>query len=93
MLSEEMKQVMRIFLGAAVGGFVGFLLRPSVPLIGPLPFETVVTRGANLSGLDLLLKGAAETSFNYMLAGVLVGALVGWVITLALRPPRERKAS
>jgi hypothetical protein len=59
---------------------LGFLLRPSVPLIGPLPFETVITRGANLTGLDSLLKGAAETSFNYMLVGVVVGALVGWVI-------------
>lgn len=56
------------------------MLRPSVPLIGPLPFGTVITRGANLTGLDSLLKGAAETSFNYMLVGVVVGALVGWVI-------------
>lgn len=71
---------MPIFLCAAIGGVLGFLLRPSVPLIGPLPFETVITRGANLTGLDSLLRGAAETSFNYMLVGVVVGALVGWVI-------------
>ena len=48
---------MPIFLGAAIGGFLGFLLRPSVPLVGPLPFETVITRGANLTGLDSLLRG------------------------------------
>jgi len=71
---------MPMFLGAAIGGFLGFLLRPSVPLVGPLPFETVITRGANLTGLDSLLRGVAETSFNYMLVGVVAGALVGWVV-------------
>jgi hypothetical protein len=29
-----------------------------------LPFETGITRGANLTGLDTLLRGAAEASFN-----------------------------
>ena len=71
---------MPMFLGAAIGGYLGFLLRPSVPLVGPLPFETVITRGANLTGLDSLLRGVAETSFNYMLVGVVAGALVGWVV-------------
>lgn len=71
---------MPIFLGAAIGGFLGFLLRPSVPLIGQLPFDTVITRGASLTGLDVLLRGAAEASFNYMVVGVVVGALVGLAI-------------
>jgi len=69
---------MSILLGAGVGGLVGFLLRPSVVIIGQLPFSTVITRGSNLSGLDTLLKGAAETSFNYILVGVLLGAAAGW---------------
>jgi uncharacterized membrane protein YfcA len=71
---------MQMLVGAFVGGLAGFLLRPSVPLIGQLPFETVITRGANLSGLDLLLKGAAETSCNYMLVGALIGGAIGWMI-------------
>jgi hypothetical protein len=71
---------MALLLGAGIGGLVGFLLRPSVPLIGQLPFETVVTRGSDLTGLDLLLRGAAETSFNYMLVGAIVGAVLGWLV-------------
>lgn len=63
-------------LGAFLGGLVGFLLRPSLPLIGQLPFKTVITRGSNLTGLDVLLKSTAEQSFNYMLIGVVVGAVL-----------------
>lgn len=63
-------------LGAVLGGLVGFLLRPSLPLIGQLPFSTVITRGSNLSGIDMLLKSTAEESFNYMVIGVIVGAVV-----------------
>lgn len=63
-------------LGAVLGGLVGFLLRPSLPLIGQLPFSTVITRGSNLSGIDMLLKSTAEQSFNYMVIGVIVGAIV-----------------
>ena len=71
---------MPIFVGGAIGAVIGFLLRPSVPLIGQLPLGTVLTRGGNLSGLDSILKGAAETSCNYMIVGALIGAVVGWFI-------------
>ncbi len=70
-------------IGALVGGFVGFLMRPSVPLLGQIPFSDVVTRGANLQGLDaLLLRNAAQQSFNDVLAGLIVGAVVGYVLYL-----------
>lgn len=63
-------------VGAVLGGLVGFLLRPSLPLIGQLPFSTVITRGSNLTGLDVILKSTAETSFNYLAIGLIVGAVV-----------------
>ena len=63
--------------GLLIGSIVGFLLRPSVPLMGQLPFTTVITRGANLRGLDQLLLGYAHTSFNYLIAGMILGAIVG----------------
>lgn len=69
-----------LFLGVAgllVGAFVGFQLRPAAFLVGQLPFETVVSRGSNLRGLDSLLIPAAQTSFNYMLAGAVLGAACG----------------
>jgi hypothetical protein len=63
-------------LGLLAGAFVGFLLRPSVPFVGQLPFRVVVTRGANLTGVNTMLRPAAERSFNYMAAGGVIGAVV-----------------
>jgi small basic protein len=70
--------------GLLIGSFVGFLLRPSVPLVGQLPFTTVITRGANLRGLDQLLLGHAQTSFNYLIAGMILGAIVGLITSIAI---------
>jgi hypothetical protein len=77
-----------LLAGVAVGGLVGFLVRPSVPLMGQLPFITVVTRGANLRGLDQLLTGYARTSFNYLVAGIIVGAVIGMILGFVL--PRQK---
>lgn len=63
--------------GALAGGILGYLLRPSAPFIGQLSFESVITRGANLHGADTLLIPFAETSFNYLIAGVIIGGIVG----------------
>ena len=65
--------------GLFIGSIVGFLLRPSVPLMGQLPLTTVITRGANLRGLDQLLLGYAHTSFNYLIAGMILGAIAGMI--------------
>src|SRR5262245_2921232 len=61
--------------GILLGAIVGFLLRPSVPIVGQLPFDMVITRGANLQGMGEVLRPAAERSFNYMLVGAIVGAV------------------
>jgi hypothetical protein len=64
-------------LGLIMGALIGFLLRPSVMLIGQLPFETVISRGTTLQGLDKVLVSTAETSFNIMLVGAIIGAVMG----------------
>ena len=74
--------------GLIIGGIVGFLLRPSVPLMGQLPFTTVITRGANLHGFDQLLTGYARTSFNYLVAGIIVGAVIGLIAAFVI--PSEK---
>lgn len=71
--------------GFCVGGLVGFAMRPSVLLIGQLPFGVVITRGTNLTGLDLLLRPTAETSFNQMVTAAIVGALIGVVVGLLIK--------
>lgn len=68
--------------GVFIGGLIGFLLRPSAPLIGQLDFGTVITRGSNLSGLDTLLVSTAQISFNYLLVGVILGTVSGVLIGL-----------
>jgi hypothetical protein len=66
-------------VGFAAGGFLGFLYRPSAFLIGQLPFETVITRGANLKGIDQVLIYMAQTSFNHMAVAAVAGAVIGIV--------------
>lgn len=70
--------------GLLIGSVVGFLVRPSVPLIGQLPFSTVITRGGNLRGLDQLMLGYARSSFNYLIAGMVVGTIVGLIAAFVL---------
>jgi hypothetical protein len=71
-----MKFVGGATLGGIVGAVLGFLLRPAAPLIGQLPIGVVLTRGEFLNGLDVLFKSTAEQSFNYMLFGAILGAIL-----------------
>lgn len=75
-------------IGFVGGGFIGFLMRPSVFLVGQLPFVTVVTRGSGLSGIDQLLIPSAQQSFNVMVAGALVGAAVAFAASRSLAKSR-----
>jgi hypothetical protein len=81
-----------IGVGAVLGAFIGFLLRPSVFLAGKLPFSTVITRGSNLRGLDELLVPTAQTSFNYLIVGAMVGALAGAAAAWAAPRAQSRSA-
>jgi hypothetical protein len=61
-------------LGFLAGAVVGFLSRPSVFLVGQLPFAAVISRGGTLRGMDELLVPAAQQSFNHTFLFALVGA-------------------
>jgi hypothetical protein len=63
-------------IGFIAGGVIGFLYRPSALIIGQLPFDTVITRGANLKGVDQVLIPLAQSSFNNMLAAAVIGAVM-----------------
>ena len=84
---------MKTVLGAMLGSLVGYWFRPAVPLLGQLPFETVATRGENLQGLDIVLRGIAQQSFNYVVVGIIVGAMAGFALTHIGRheEPRESR--
>jgi hypothetical protein len=64
-------------IGFFIGGLIAFLYRPSAFLVGQLPFDVVITRGANLKGVDQVLIPLAQSSFNNMIAIALIGALIG----------------
>ncbi|WP_445476302.1 hypothetical protein ACT9XH_06275 [Methanococcoides methylutens] len=67
-------------LGTLIGGSIAFLLRPEAPQIGQLPFGVVATRGTELTSVDEMLIPIAEASFNYMIAGAIIGAIIGMAI-------------
>lgn len=71
---------MIIIIFAIIGGFDGFLLRPSVPLIGQLPFSAVISDGRSPRGIEQLARPYAEQSFHYLIAGTLIGAAVGFAM-------------
>ncbi|MDZ7797033.1 MAG: hypothetical protein U5N56_08300 [Candidatus Marinimicrobia bacterium] len=65
------------FPGLLIGGFIGFLSRPSGVLTGKLPFIHVITRGATYEGVNQIMISLARESFNVMLTGAIIGAAVG----------------
>lgn len=67
-------------IGLLVGGFIGFLSRPTGVLAGKLPFFHVLTRGATYEGVDQVLINLAQESFNIMLMGAIIGGTVGIVL-------------
>lgn len=72
-------------IGLLVGGFIGFLSRPSGVLAGKLPFFHVLTRGATYEGVDQVLINLAQESFNVMLIGAIVGMAAGIILGYFLR--------
>ena len=76
-------------IGFFIGGFLSYLLRPSVSMIGQLPFEVVITRGSNLEGADRFLIPTAEMSSNYLIAGAILGCCIGAVLGYFIKKKKE----
>jgi len=74
------------FIGFFIGGFIGYLSRPSnLWAGGQLPFETVITRGANLEGIETIFVSQAQISFNYLVIGAILGLVIGWIVGKIIR--------
>ena len=58
-------------------GRIGFWLRPAVAFGKKLSFSSVLSRGLAFQGLDTALRATAEASFNRMVIGAMIGAVVG----------------
>lgn len=68
-------------IGLLTGGAIGFIMRPADALGRQLPFDAVITRGESLKGIGAaLLTRLAQTSFNYLLAGAVIGLAAGAVV-------------
>jgi len=70
--------------GAILGGLIGYLYRTPAFLVGQLPFTHVISRGKTLKGFDQMLIPVEEASFNYLLAGVIIGAILGYIVNTIL---------
>jgi DNA-directed RNA polymerase subunit RPC12/RpoP len=78
--------------GLAIGGTIAFFRRPT--LLGEgLPFDVVITRGATLDAARKTVQAiaVAQNSFNYVLTGAIIGAVVGFlaVVLYILLKPKE----
>lgn len=71
--------------GFLAGAFVGYLYRPPAFMIGQLPFKYVISRGTTLKGLEQMYIPVAETSFNYLLGGGIIGLALAVAAVLLLR--------
>jgi hypothetical protein len=78
-----MKKILAV-IGILVGGFIGFLLRPSLLLVGQLPFEKVILAGTNLKGVDQFFVKTAQTSFLYMVLGAAGGLVIGLILAAVM---------
>ena len=59
-----------------------FSMRPGGPAHRPIRLCTVITRGSNLTGLDMLLVSTAQASFSYLVVGAILGSVAGVVIAM-----------
>gem|GEM_PF-3168674 len=67
-------------IGTVVGGTLGFLARPSIPIIGRLPLDAVLTRASTYHGLASgYIHGIADRSLGILMVGLVLGGLVGYV--------------
>lgn len=76
-----MKALAQATAFALVGGIAAFLLRPTDIFGHQLPLSVVLTRGTGLHGLNRLLIPLAQRSFNEVLAGLLLGAILGILVS------------
>ena len=71
-------------VGGLLGGTLGFIFRPATAMVGQLPLGTVLRRGADLETIGRLLLPTAQTSFNMLVGGAILGAILGGVLTYQL---------
>jgi hypothetical protein len=64
-------------LGGVAGGWISFLLRPSLPGVGQLSLGIALTRGYKLNPTDTAKVAIAHASFDYMLAAAVLGVVIG----------------
>lgn len=76
-------------IGALLGGAIGYLYRPTTFLSGQLSFIHVISRGRTLKGFNQALVPVAEKSFNYLVAGLVLGAALGFVVKTTLSKNRK----
>jgi APA family basic amino acid/polyamine antiporter len=79
-----------VVVPALLGGVAAFLLRPLVEGVGRLPFGAVITAGANSTNA---LKAAAQQSFAYLLAGVILGGILGLACGILLKRPAPKRGT
>jgi len=88
---HENRTLLYSIKGGVIGGFVAFLLRPS--LMGKqAPLDDLVAALANLVGSNKMVIPLAETSLNLIFAGLLIGAMIGLGLAVFVKRAPSREA-
>ncbi len=81
-----------------LGALLGFLIRPSAPEVGQLPFSAIIMipRGAGatspFSEPDPVLIAVAQSSFNMVMAGAILGLAVAFGLSVLAARRRRGEA-
>jgi len=83
-----------LYLGLALGGLIGFLMRPSI-LGAQMPLDDMIrilTEGGKPNEDPLGIgRAMAQSSLNHIVVGVIVGGVLGSVVGYVLKTLQARK--
>ncbi|MGO9261140.1 MAG: zinc ribbon domain-containing protein [Bryobacteraceae bacterium] len=64
-------------LGLLVGAIIGYLTRPSIPILGRQPtLDIVLTGGSNLHGINRVLAPLAQQAQHQVITYACIGAVI-----------------
>ncbi len=72
-------------VGLLIGGYIGFLMRPAVPMFGQIPFEYVISMGSQFKGMDEILIPIAQKSFFMTIGGSFIGFIIGVIVGFLIK--------
>lgn len=69
------------FIGYFIGGWLGYVFRPSVNILGIINYQLQISDITKYyDSKDPLFQNFFQLSIEYVITGFILGSLIGWVI-------------